>query len=196
MHMKACTKCGEVKPLCLGHFYRQPSVSTGLGSLCKPCDRDRCRANKRQARLEGKIKKPTPEKSKEYMLRYKAKDPNRFARLARENQERRRIDPSYRLMSNMGRRVRDMIKGKSGSTRHLPYSSDEIISHLEKQFLSGMTWSNYGTYWHIDHIVPVSSFEADSPESEDFKSCWALSNLRPLPAFDNQSKHSKREYLI
>lgn len=36
-------------------------------------------------------------------------------------------------------------------------SSSELKTHLEKQFLPGMTWDNFGL-WHIDHILPCISF--------------------------------------
>gem|GEM_PF-4500409 len=34
-------------------------------------------------------------------------------------------------------------------------SFDEFKSHIEKQFLEGMSWGNRDK-WHIDHILPVS----------------------------------------
>lgn len=33
------------------------------------------------------------------------------------------------------------------------YSTDELLTHLEKQFKPGMSWDNYGE-WHVDHIIP------------------------------------------
>ena len=75
------------------------------------------------------------------------------------------------------------------------YSLEELMSHLEKQFLDGMTWENRGE-WHIDHIIPRSSFEYDDPCDPDFKACWALSNLRPLWAIDNIRKNARITNLI
>lgn len=37
--------------------------------------------------------------------------------------------------------------------------------------------------------IAVHNFE--TTEDDDFKRCWALSNLQLLPAFDNLSKGSK-----
>jgi len=45
--------------------------------------------------------------------------------------------------------------------------------------------------WHIDHIIPVSAFNFTKPEHIDFNKCWALSNLQPLWAEENLSKHKK-----
>ena len=55
-----------------------------------------------------------------------------------------------------------------------------------------MIWGNYGD-WHIDHKIPISAFNFTKPEHEDFKRCWALSNLQPLWAKDNISKNAKLE---
>jgi 5-methylcytosine-specific restriction endonuclease McrA len=50
--------------------------------------------------------------------------------------------------------------------------------------------------WHIDHIIPISSFSFSSPEDPEFKAAWALTNLRPLWAAQNISKGAKREVLL
>ena len=44
---------------------------------------------------------------------------------------------------------------------------------------------------HIDHVIPKSHFNIISAECEDFKKCWALSNLQPLLAKDNLRKNNK-----
>jgi hypothetical protein len=62
------------------------------------------------------------------------------------------------------------------------------MDHLEARFVPGMTFENYGKVWHIDHIKPNRLFNYESQEDEDFKKCWALSNLQPLFAADNLSK--------
>ena len=56
-----------------------------------------------------------------------------------------------------------------------------------------MGWENYGK-WHIDHKRPMCSFNITSYDCEDFKSCWALNNLRPLWAIDNQVKNGKWDH--
>ena len=72
----------------------------------------------------------------------------------------------------------------------MDFSVEDLIQHLEEQFDSGMSWDNMDK-WHIDHILPVASFNFDSPDDEDFKECWALSNLQPLWAEENLAKGTK-----
>jgi len=73
----------------------------------------------------------------------------------------------------------------------VPYTAKELIIHIEKQFTKKMTWNNYGSYWHVDHIIPVAAFHFEKPEDLDFQRCWALKNLRPMEAKANQRKSAK-----
>ena len=59
---------------------------------------------------------------------------------------------------------------------------------MELLFLDGMSWNNWGE-WHIDHRIPVSKFDKETPMSI----VNSLSNLRPLWALDNLSKSNKIE---
>jgi len=196
MSFKKCTKCGSLLPSCFGHFYRQKATSDGLNSWCKSCDRIRSRNAKRVLRALGLVKKPDAEKSRAYTRKHRRKNLERVRAMQSEAQRERLKSPSYRMMSNMGRRIRDMIGGGSGSTRHLKYTADMLKSHLERQFTKGMSWENYGSFWHIDHIQPISSFKPASTKCQEFLECWSLSNMRPLEATKNLSKGDRRTHLI
>ena len=66
-------------------------------------------------------------------------------------------------------------------------SKEELIKHLESQFIEGMTWENWSLNgWHIDHIRPISSFDLSDPAQA--KECFHYSNLQPLWAIDNLKK--------
>lgn len=77
----------------------------------------------------------------------------------------------------------------------LGYTPAELVQHLERQFVAGMGWHNMGD-WHIDHIVPLSSFSISGPGCEAFKRAWDLPNLRPLWADRNVAKGARRETLL
>jgi hypothetical protein len=107
---------------------------------------------------------------------------------------KRRNDPRYRVSSNFSRYVRKSLTGgKDGRAWKtlVGYSVEELMSHLESLFKDGMTWQNYGTKWHIDHIKPVSSFFFTSSQDAAFKECWMLNNLQPLWASDNIRKGNR-----
>jgi hypothetical protein len=60
--------------------------------------------------------------------------------------------------------------------------------HIEHQFTVGMSWENR-SLWHIDHIKPCAKFDLTDPEQR--KLCFHYTNMQPLWAADNLSKHKK-----
>lgn len=94
----------------------------------------------------------------------------------------------------MGRSLR---RGKDGYSweKLVGYRRAELVRHIERQFIKGMSWDNFGE-WHIDHILPVAMFDFERPEDDGFKACWALTNLRPFWGIENMSKGDKRLHLI
>jgi len=62
----------------------------------------------------------------------------------------------------------------------------QFRAYIEQQFTDDMTWDNYGTIWHIDHIKPVCSFDLSLEGIA--KEVNHYSNLRPLLAKDNLAK--------
>jgi hypothetical protein len=82
------------------------------------------------------------------------------------------------------RTLRHLHLGKTSHTYTLMgYTGKELREHLEKLFLGGMSWDNYGK-WEIDHILPIASF----PTNADIGEINALSNLRPLWKVENRKK--------
>lgn len=59
-------------------------------------------------------------------------------------------------------------------------TANQLKKHLESSFRRGMTWDNHGTHWHIDHILPIASFDHSIPKQ--VAQCWHWTNLRPLEA--------------
>jgi 5-methylcytosine-specific restriction endonuclease McrA len=117
--------------------------------------------------------------------------------------DRYRSDSEVRLRDRVRLQIFKALRaGKGGrsSSELLGYTTEELRAHLERQFTRRMSWENYGTYWHIDHIIPVSSFvlrlEDGGIDCDAVRRCWALSNLRPLPRRENISKGGKVLFLV
>lgn len=69
----------------------------------------------------------------------------------------------------------------------LGYTISELRAHLEARFTDGMSWDAYMRgQIHIDHVMPQAAFDLSDPEQ--WRQCWALSNLQPLWARDNLAK--------
>jgi len=117
-------------------------------------------------------------------------------KIAKALAKRRAGNPIARMANSMRRSIRRYLdvgqKGEMSSFEIIGCSKDDLRKHLESNFRRGMTWQNYGSYWHIDHIVPLIS--AKSPEEVKRLCHWT--NLQPLTAFENISKGSKMPLAI
>jgi 5-methylcytosine-specific restriction endonuclease McrA len=52
-----------------------------------------------------------------------------------------------------------------------------------------MTWDNYGSYWVIDHVVPLSEFDL-TKRAQILKAC-NYTNLQPLTKPDHYRKTAR-----
>lgn len=159
------------------------------------CARAREARGEKRLEYERKYREANRESMNEYQRRYRLENLGKAREAAREQARRRRQDVGYRVSICMSAGMRKSLKnGKDGYKWEtlVGYSRKELLSHLESQFIKGMTWDNYGRHgWHIDHIVPISWFHFESYTDPEFKMCWALKNLQPLWEFDNLSKSNR-----
>jgi 5-methylcytosine-specific restriction endonuclease McrA len=147
---------------------------------------------------ERKWATKNPERQRALTKRWESENPDRIREIWRDMAARKRMSPSKRIHGRISNQIWQVIRGGKAH-RHafdlLGYSKAELISHLERQFLKGMGWENMGE-WHIDHIVPLSSFTITGPDDPELRRAWALPNLRPLWAKDNIRKGAKIEVLL
>ena len=76
-----------------------------------------------------------------------------------------------------------------GSFLLIRRTSLQLLPGLESKFRDGMTWENYGPFWHVDHIRPWASFDLSDPSQQ--KLCFHWTNLQPLLATENLAKGVK-----
>ena len=87
----------------------------------------------------------------------------------------------------LNRTIKDLKIDKVSKTNiMLGYTSNELKLHMESLFIEGMSWENHGE-WHIDHIIPLSSFTINDQANE----INSLENLQTLWAKENLSKYNK-----
>ena len=104
-----------------------------------------------------------------------------------------KTDLNFRLTKVLRSRIRSAIKNnqrKGSAVKDLGCSIQEFKLYLESKFQTGMTWENWGQYgWHIDHIIPLSSF--DLSDRDQFLKACHYTNLQPLWASENLHKKNK-----
>ena len=150
--------------------------------------------NERAKQWREKNKERISEREKQYRKENKERlkqwrDENREY-LNERKKQRKITDPLYKLKCNLRSRTAKAFRyqsyrktSKTAEMLGVPY--EIAFAHIERQFTKGMTWENQGE-WHIDHIIPLASAET---ESELIKLCH-YTNLQPLWAKDNKSKHA------
>lgn len=110
--------------------------------------------------------------------------------------------PIYKLNKNISSGIYKTLKytkRKKGNRRWealVGYTVYELVNHLKSKFDKYMDWDNYGSYWVVDHIIPLNYFKDkyQSPNDIAFKIAWSLRNLRPLEKTENLKKNAKLNY--
>jgi len=132
------------------------------------------------------------EKHKDKTRKWRELNPERSSEITKASQKTRRSTPWGIINNRMWPSVHSGVKRNASTfekyNKVLAYTWATLRLHLESMFDESMTWDNWGKYWELDHIKPISSFKYKSIEDEEFLMCWSLSNLRPLRKDLNQSK--------
>jgi len=183
---QCCRACKAVKNL--SEYYKDKSRRNGHEPVCKQCRQADKSIKERQKEYKEKNKDIHRDYSREYL------------------RKRRAEDPAFRLYKNVRTRVAQTLKEFGEHKKNkvktnkeyynkyfsvLNYSPEDLVEHIERQWIEGWDWNNYGEVWVVDHIYPHSKLPYDSIEHPNYKKAWALRNLRPLSKEDNSSKGAK-----
>ena len=161
-----CTTCNIDKEL--NDYYYDKSIQN-YKEICKDCKSKQ----KKQNRIENREKI------------------NNKQRIQRSIQ--RQTKPQFRIREAFSSRLSKLVKTKSKSSKllskYLGCSFDEYIKWIQYQFVKGMTMSNYGSDWHIDHVKPCASY--DLTIDSELHQCMCWKNLRPCWKIENLRKSNK-----
>ena len=207
--MRICSKCKIEKD--------ETDFTPCQRYWCKDCVRISRKANYNREKNTLKMReyrqteagkesiKKTSEKRREktrlYAIKYRLEHPGAAkayrARVApylrQKEKDRRKTDIEWKIKCNLRRRICHLVNReyKSAKTMELlGCSIEQFKQHIESKFKPGMTWENYGPFgWHIDHVLPCSSFDLTLEENQ--RKCFHYSNLQPLWWNENLSKGAK-----
>jgi hypothetical protein len=202
--MKTCKTCGVTKPA--DGFYLRGNGGYPRGP-CKECANKAAAAwnaanPERRRAADAKWRAANREKKQVAKAKWRAanREKKRAADAKWEAANRGKVNAAKRARratprGNLDRRMSGSIRqalrrAKKGGRRWqtlVGYTLAELMAHLEQRFLPGMGWHNMGE-WHIDHRIPVSGFEYESPDDPQFRACWSLDNLQPRWGVENLSK--------
>lgn len=100
-------------------------------------------------------------------------------------QNKRATDPYFRIKDSVQSQINQAVRyynleKKSLTVKELGCSIQEYFIYLESQFDDKMSWDNYGSYWEIDHIHPLSKGGS-----------FHYTNTQPLTINENRVKGNR-----
>ena len=192
--MKECKKCNLSKPLT--EFCNRKGEKDGKHRYCKNClNGDFKKYYHESGRKNSDYYKTYREENKEYFNKYSQNHYHTNKELYREwNREKYSTDPHFRTKHITSSRIHEALKTyqilkKDRTIEYLGCSIGEYCEYLESKFDDKMNWNNQGTYWHIDHIKPIASFNLNN--EDELYSCFHYTNTQPMEALENRLKSDK-----
>ena len=198
MDIKTCDKCIQPKQIDKYRKYCENSYS----KTCKKClnEMDKIRKkNKRQKKAENFLvncEKCNEEKVLNEFTKLKKFYKKKiclscYPDFLREQKNEwcrneRLTNINYRLKKSLAARLRNVLNKNDTTMNYIGCNIQYLREWFEYNFTSEMNWKNYGSFWSIDHIIPVCKFDL-TIEDEKLK-CWNWSNLMPVTIKYNSSK--------
>ena len=207
--VKWCYHCDKEKPY--SEFHIVKTRNDGRRDLCKICDKERKKQEREKNKNREVINIPSTKvcyqcgeerlASLFHSNRGNTSGVNSLCKICCKENHRKRLktDPEYKMRCTLRTRLLDALRsqGVKKSVRTFDLvdcTIFELMAHLESKFTPEMNWNNHGSYWHIDHIRPCSSFNLLN--IRDQKRCFHFSNLQPLYGRENESKSAKRNPVL
>lgn len=167
---KTCTTCKIPKPI--AEFYSDNKCRYGVKAVCKICTIAVSIKYKNDNKLHIQLYNNKPEikaykkqwllDNPEYKRQYAIDNKDAINEKIRINVRRRRIvDPIFKMRCNIRTLIRNSManqftKKSKKTIEILGCTFEEFKVHIESQFDDNMNWDNHGSYWHYDHIKPIS----------------------------------------
>ena len=126
------------------------------------------------------------EKNPNYSAEYYQKNKKKTADRARR---RRQNIPEVKIrqaLADFARRLHN--PNATSGRRHCGMSIADLRIRFESMWYGEMSWDNYGTYWEMDHWMPLVCKEVDLRNPVHCKALAHYSNLQPLTKKDNRKK--------
>lgn len=177
--VKQCTKCNEFKQT--SDYYKDSSKKDGLRPDCKQCNKQHYQYNKTQILNYHKQYYQNHKTEKAEYRKSRKTEAAEYRRLRKQN------DAQFRLICNLRTRLSKAIKNKSQSTKTLiGIDFDIFMKWIKFQMPAGYSMEDLGAKIHIDHVIPLSSFNLT--DENQLKKAMSWVNLQPLEAVKNISK--------
>ena len=165
---------------------------------CKTCltDKPIDRFRKTKPHLLSR-RKNCKECEKQKQKYWKKNNMDKVRDAQRKLYHKNKSNPIYMMRKRLRNQVSKILRtheitNSKSTLKYIGCTVEYFKAHIEKQFKPAMAWDIYGTYWHIDHIIPLGLATTE----EQVKELMFYTNLQPLEAEKNIKKGKKLEYVF
>ena len=211
---KVCSKCDVSKSV--SGFGKLTNSKDGLRFDCNDCRKEYRKNASAQIKEKQKLyyennKEFLVEKNKEYRAQNKdiineqrkeyrnREEVRKHIKLKQKEylpirkekiKERRKTDLNFKLSEILRSKIHKMLKNRDKSySKYVGCDLNWLKAWLEFRFDENMNWENFGSYWQIDHILPIHGFDLKNDIEQ--KICFHWTNLQPLSSNENRQKSDK-----
>lgn len=196
---KKCVKCQTIRQI---NDFRKYNENNRYSNVCKKCSNDMDKIRKQNLRkTKAETFMVTCEKCNE------EKPLKNFAKLKKFYKKKiclscypsflteqktewcrkaHNTNMNYRIKKSLAARLRCVLTKNTSTMNYIGCNIQYFREWLEYNFTEDMNWDNYGTYWSIDHIIPVCKYNL-TVEDDKLK-CWHWSNMMPVTINYNSAK--------
>jgi hypothetical protein len=170
---------------------------------CKTCVKAYYESNKTRISNHRKERRKNNDSVREYHRNYHNAHKDKMHVLQKQYRDTHKLqestrkklfyknNPDKKFVKYCRNRIAHIFKTGKGVNELLncdpEFLQEWIVFNIERE--ENMTLENYGTYWHIDHVIPCATW--DVTDEEQKKKCFSWTNLAPLEADVNIAKGSK-----
>jgi hypothetical protein len=160
---------------------RTKNITEYLCSMCKKCEKDKALSKYYENREENISKNK----------KYKQENKEKVNETRRKYMKKLMENPEEKIKRNMKSLISSKLRNSKSrhTSDYLGKGMKDIISWIEYNMEQDMTWENYGSYWEIDHSLPISLFDVLKENEMILCFCWM--NLMPMLKFENNRKSNK-----
>ncbi len=177
--MKICKRCNIEKTI--DQYCKRKDNKDGLHRYCRECMNSEFKGYYQDVKLihNARSNKWVKENKEKHSKMVNDHYHNNKDYYREWNQNKMDTDPLFRLRHAINALINHHLKeGKSQSSiEYLGCTIQEYKTYLEPMFSPEMNWDNYGSYWEIDHIYPLSKGGS-----------FNYTNTQPLSITENRIK--------
>lgn len=187
--IKTCIKCSKIDNI--SNFMKGRNI-------CKDCksiyDKEyRKKRGEEYLQMKRDYYKNNKEKVNDCVKKYREKNKDKMRKIARDYaRNRSHVDIDFKLKRTLRRRLNNAInrnQKKGSAVRDLGCSIEFFKNYFKQKFRGNMNWTNHGTVWEIDHIIPLCNFDLNN--KNELKAAVHYTNLQPLFISENRIKGGK-----